>query len=125
MGLFGKKKKILIIDDAEANRNALSQFVPGEMEVFTSEDGLQGLKTLMAQKPDMIFTDLEMPNMDGFKFITAVRKMEQFSKLPIVVVSALDRFPDINRALELGASDYIEKKSMNAEKLRAKINKFI
>jgi CheY-like chemotaxis protein len=109
MGLFGKKKKILIVDDAEANRNAFSQFVPGEMEVFTAEDGLQGLKMLMSQKPDMIFSDLEMPNMDGFKFISAVRKMEQFSKLPIVVVSALDRFPDINRALDLGASDYIEK----------------
>jgi CheY-like chemotaxis protein len=125
MGMFGKKKKILIVDDAELNRNEFAKYVPNEMEVFTAEDGLQALKVLLVQKPDLIFSDLEMPNMDGFKFITAVRKMEQFSKTPLVVISALGRFPDIDKALELGANDYIEKQSMNSEKFRAKINKFI
>jgi PleD family two-component response regulator len=125
VGLFNTKKKILIVDDMETNRSAFARFIPSEMEVYTAEDGLQGLKELMLHKPHFIFTDLEMPNMDGFKFISAVRKLEQFSKTPIVVISALDRFPDIDRALDLGANDYIEKKSIDSDKLRAKINKFI
>lgn len=65
MGLSNGKKKILIVDDAESNRNAFAGYVSGEMEVFTAEDGLQGLKELMKNRPHMIFTDLEMPNMDG------------------------------------------------------------
>ncbi|MFI5305182.1 MAG: response regulator [Nitrospiria bacterium] len=125
MGLFNTKKKILIVDDSESIRNTFSQYVPGEMEVYTAEDGAQGLNKLMTHKPDLIFSDLGMPNMDGFKFIAAIRKMEKFSKIPIVVISASEIFFDVNKALDLGANDYIEKNSINSDKLRAKINKFI
>ena len=60
-----KKKKILIVDDTEFNRDLVVQLLEDEFELVIAEDGAQGLKQTESERPDLILMDLGMPVMDG------------------------------------------------------------
>ena len=103
---------ILIIDDSA---NVRSQIVCTlrEYGLFTgyleADDGLKGFKTLMDQQVDLVLCDLEMPVMDGFKFLSMVQSRPELQDIPIIMLTGRgDRELKI-RGLEQGASDYVTK----------------
>jgi len=108
--------KILVVDDDPDILDAVTMILESQgYEVVTARDGIEGLATLKAEKPDMMILDLLMPKMDGF----AVRKELQDPrwskyKVPILILTSVReeasrRRYELETALELDADDYIEK----------------
>ncbi len=104
-------KHILIVDDSKTIRNLISFILKKEgFKVTTAEDGLDGLEKLYsAEHIDMVISDINMPNMDGYTFIKTIREQDAYKKLPIVVLSTEGSDDDIKLALDHGANDYMVK----------------
>ena len=110
----------LIIDDMKAARyeitDLLLQYIP-DLKILEAEDGLDGYALIQRniQQIDMVFTDINMPQVNGLKLIKILREVESFKILPIIVVSVLNAREDIEKALSLGASGYLTKPVKRAD----------
>lgn len=104
-------KVILVVDDSKTVRNLVAFIMKKEgYKVVTAVDGLDGLEKLYSsEKIDMIISDVNMPNMDGFTFIKTVREQKAYRDLPIVVLSTEGQEKDIEKGLGLGANFYMVK----------------
>jgi two-component system response regulator MprA len=101
-------KKILLVEDVYYNQVLIeSLIISWGFEVDIVKDGVQALKALELEKPDLIILDLMMPVMDGFKFLE--EKKRTGDTTTVLVVSARKDLESIQRALLLGANDYITK----------------
>jgi two-component system, chemotaxis family, chemotaxis protein CheY len=79
------------------------------LEVLEADDGVDALRKLAASKLDIILTDINMPIMDGLKLVSLVRNDGNYKMIPIVVITTEGAQEDRERALALGANDYITK----------------
>ena len=103
--------KALIVEDSPTMRQLLLyalKRVPGIVATEAS-DGVDGLQKCEAETPDIILTDINMPVMDGLKFIEQVREREEFKNIPIVVITTEGADEDRQRAMDLGADAFISK----------------
>lgn len=103
--------KILIIEDSPTMRQLISfalKRLPG-ISIVEASDGVDGLKKLSTDTFDLIMTDINMPIMDGLKLVSLVRNDAAHSNTPIVVITTEGAQEDRERALALGANDYITK----------------
>jgi CheY-like chemotaxis protein len=96
-------------------------------EVITAIDGEAALDYLTEAKrlPDFIFTDLEMPNMNGFDFIAAMRRSPVLEQIPTVVVSSRDGEKHRAEAQRVGANDFMAKGANTAEGMRRMIDQYV
>jgi two-component system chemotaxis response regulator CheY len=99
------------VDDSKTVRNLVAFILKKEgFRVTTAEDGLDGLEKLYSQKEiHLIVSDVNMPRMDGFSFIKAVREQQGYRDLPIVVLSTEGQEKDIQKGMCLGANLYMIK----------------
>ncbi len=79
------------------------------VRIVEAHDGVDGLKKLSSEKFDLILTDINMPVMDGLKLVSLVRNDANYRTTPIVVITTEGAKEDRERALSLGANDYITK----------------
>jgi len=103
--------KVLIIEDSPTMRQLISfalKRLPG-VRIVEATDGVDGLKKLSSEKFDLILTDINMPIMDGLKLVSLVRSDANYRSVPIVVITTEGAQEDRERALALGANDYITK----------------
>jgi len=116
-----KKKRILLVEDSAFFRNMIKNYLEGSgYEVELAENGKKALNKLASEGHfDLIITDLEMPEMDGFELIKVLRSNPDYQNIPIIVVTALIGEDIRRRALELGANGYEIK--LNREKLLEEI----
>jgi DNA-binding response OmpR family regulator len=100
--------KILVVDDEQAIRLALQRKLQREgFTVFVAANGLEGLRTFHAERPDLLVLDIVMPEMDG---LTVVRRVREVSDTPIMVLSAQAVTEvDIIEGLSAGADEYLVK----------------
>lgn len=103
---------ILIIDDSKTVRQEIVQLLT-EVSLFDSyreaTDGIDGLKLLLESKADLILCDVEMPRMDGFKFIAMMQTRDELKDIPVIMLTGRgDREMKI-RGLDQGACDYVTK----------------
>ncbi|HZL12498.1 MAG TPA: response regulator transcription factor [Prolixibacteraceae bacterium] len=118
-------KKILVVDDKPSISNLIVQFLSSQYHIETREDGLEALTWLQqGNMPDMIITDLQMPNMDGIELIKRLKESGYFHDIPIIVLSSKDSSSDRVQCLKLGAEDYIVK-PFNPEELLIRIEKIL
>lgn len=104
--------KIMIIDDSEMIRNFHCYILKSAgFEVITAIDGADALEKIYSssEKLDMVVTDINMPNMDGYTFIERLREDEEYEDLPIIIVSTEDELKDMQRGYQAGANIYIVK----------------
>lgn len=104
-------KRVLIVDDSPTMRRLLAfalKRLPGVV-IAEAANGVDGLKKITGERFDLIFTDINMPVMDGLKLVSLVRKDPTLNNIPIVVISTEGAEEDRNRAFALGANDYITK----------------
>lgn len=117
------RKSILVVDDSKPIRDIESDiFMTEGYLVDTAADGAQALKNVKTKHYDLICTDLKMPIMDGFMLIENIKKNNELSQIPIIVISSNSNEDDKKRAFELGASRYIIKNSFNNHNLLDAVN---
>lgn len=103
-----KKIKILIVDDDVDLRQMYAEiFHSSNFEVIEAEDGVEGLDKATKELPDVIFTGIVMPRMDGFSMMETLKKTVMTSGIPVVISSHMGREEDQQRANSLGAKDFI------------------
>ena len=104
---MSEHKKVLIVDDESQITRVLRQSLTAHRyDVRTAADGVSGLETFHDWHPDLIITDMQMPEMDGIEFCRAIRKV---SSLPIIVLSVRGEEKTKVLALDAGADDYVTK----------------
>jgi two-component system chemotaxis response regulator CheY len=103
--------KVLIVEDSPTMRQLISFALKRlrGIRIIEASDGVDGLKKLSTEKFDLIFTDINMPIMDGLKLVSLVRNDASYKGTPIVVITTEGAQEDRERALALGANDYITK----------------
>ncbi len=111
---------ILIVDDIPANLALLGHILKNiGYKVRPVPNGALALKVAEKEKPDLIFLDIMMPEMDGFEVCRRLKENKELSDVPIIFISALNETNDIVKALEAGGSDYITK-PFKAEEVKAR-----
>jgi two-component system chemotaxis response regulator CheY len=103
-------KTVLTVDDSRTMRDMLKlSLTEAGFRVLQAEDGLHGLEVLKGETPDVIITDINMPRMDGFGFIEAVRLDAERRAIPILVLTTESDAEKKNRARQAGATGWIVK----------------
>lgn len=122
-GQITKKLSVLIVDDVELNREVLSIGLVDNYNVLHASNGREAIDIIESSNNEisMILLDLFMPIMDGYEFLEYKNKKQSFEKIPVIVISSDDSHEHIERALEMGALDYISK-SLNPRIVRKRVN---
>ena len=114
---------VLIIDDSEAVRERIIKTLESFnlfVRYYEAEDGLEGFKKLLASPVDIILCDLEMPRIDGFKFLSMMKSRPELQDTPVIMLTGRDDRELKIKGLEQGASDYVTK-PFDAEELVARV----
>ncbi len=116
-------KKILIVDDNKTVRTLLSINLRKEnFEVLEAENGVEGLEVVNEQMPDLVISDIIMPQMDGFEFCKQVRTTSKTPMVPFMFLTSIDQVATELRGLRTGADDYLIKSNIKKEELVGKVN---
>lgn len=119
------KFNILVVEDNKINQVIVQkQLLSLGAKSDVADDGMQALNYLERQSPDLIFMDLQMPNMDGFTASTLIKKNETLKHIPIVILSASVGKEDKEKAKTLGIEDFINKPFQQADILFV-LNKYL
>jgi len=120
------RKSILVVDDSTPTREIESDILTSEgYLVDTAADGSQALKALKTKQYDLVCTDINMPVMDGFMLVENIKKNNELSGIPVIVISSKADEEDQKKAFTLGASRYIIKNSFNNHNLLEAVNELI
>jgi signal transduction histidine kinase/CheY-like chemotaxis protein/ligand-binding sensor domain-containing protein/AraC-like DNA-binding protein len=104
-----KKMKILVVDDNYDLRNFMKMALRTEFEVDMAEDGRQAWQMIQKAMPDLVVSDVMMPNMDGWELCRLLKSSYQTSHIPIILLTALSEQAEELRGIGLGADDYLKK----------------
>ena len=108
MTTTARKEKILLVDDEDLVRQSIGPMLEYiGYEVVEAANGFEGLEAFKRESPALVLTDLQMPRMDGFAFIAALREVDPIT--PIIVISGTGTLKSAIEAIHLGAWDYVEK----------------
>jgi DNA-binding response OmpR family regulator len=120
--MASQKRTVLIIDDEVDALTLFSRAIGTMFDLVTKHDGSEALKWLQAGNvPDLILTDVMMPNMNGEEFIKILRTSKSHRHTPIIVVSANNDVRTRIKFLQLGANDYLGK-PVHPEELVLRVN---
>ena len=104
-----RKEKILIVDDSELNRAILADMLGEEYDIVEAENGLEGVGILqkMGTELSLVLLDIVMPEMDGFGVLDTMHQNHWIDDIPVIMISAESGSSHIERAYELGVTDFI------------------
>ncbi|MEI6206449.1 MAG: diguanylate cyclase [Desulfuromonadales bacterium] len=114
---------VLIIDDSVTVREQIVRVLEAcnlFSRYYEAEDGLEGFKKLLSSQVDIILCDLEMPRMDGFKFLSMLKSRDELKDLPVLILTGMNDRERKIKGLEQGANDYITK-PFDPEELVARV----
>ena len=106
-----EQKRILIVEDSPTMRQLLVFALRRlkSVEIVEAQDGMDGLRKVSSDHFDLALIDINMPVMDGLKLISLIRGEESLKEIPIVVITTEGAKEDRDRALVLGANEYLTK----------------
>jgi two-component system chemotaxis sensor kinase CheA len=93
--------------------------------VRVAVDGVEALTQLRTEMADLVITDIQMPRLDGFGLVQAMKSDPSLARIPVIVVTSLDRREDQARGLELGAEAYIVKRKFDQGELLEAIRQIL
>jgi CheY-like chemotaxis protein len=103
-------KKILIVDDSNTNVVLLEAILVSRgYEIQTAYNVDEAYSLMKKERPELILLDLLMPKISGYQFLDQLKKDDRTKDIPVIIVSAVTDAPNIQKTLDLGAVDYIEK----------------
>ncbi len=120
------KGTIAIIEDEEILVDVLTKKIQTEgYAVVAAADGEKGLEVIEKQKPDLILLDIVMPKMNGYEVLEALQQKFGKTMPPVIIISNSGQPVEIDKAINLGAKDYIIKAQFTPEEVITKVNKFM
>ena len=118
--------KILILEDDKFLLKAYNIKLKREkFNVILATDGISGFELAEKEKPSLIILDLMLPKMNGFEFLKKIKSDEELKDIPIIVVSNLGQKDDYEKAIELGAKEFLIKTNYSLEKIIKKVNGYL
>ena len=112
------KNKILIVDDKSEFRRLTKTILESKYDVESAENGIDALSILQnGYFPDLIVCDLIMPVLGGKDFLEQLKSSGVFKRIPVIILSSIDKSDEKIKLIKLGASDYLEKPYNPAELL--------
>ena len=119
-------RKILLVDDSAQSRAIYRNKLNLEgFSVIEASNGVEALKHLQEMMPDLVILDLWMEGIDGFKILQLMQLNPNFKDIPVIVLSARSVPADIQRAISLGAREYLPKMSTSPVKLAEKAKEIL
>lgn len=121
------KQTIMIVDDSPTVLKFVSYSLKNSgFKVITAMDGMDALEKLAAlnQAIDMVITDLNMPNMDGYELISTLRRNDKFDGMPIIILSSEEDDSDKRMGEDVGADSYLTK-PFKSSVLLYEVSKFL
>jgi signal transduction histidine kinase len=113
-------KKVLVIDDTEEIRMIITESLNlYGFVTLSAEDGTTGVEVARKDMPDLIICDINMPNMDGYATLTALREEDSTATIPFIFLSGASDKLNMRRGMELGADDYLTKPFTHKELMAA------
>jgi Signal transduction histidine kinase len=104
-----KEMKVLVVEDNDDLLNFMKVALSSDFKVFSAVDGEKAWEFISKQFPDLVVSDIMMPNMDGFELCKLIKSTYETSHIPIVLLTALSEVTDQLHGLGLGADDYLTK----------------
>ena len=105
-----ERPRVLVVDDDEMHRIAARKALEKSgFDVEEATNGKEGLAAVLGRKPDLMLLDLLMPEMDGLQLCAQLRDQQRFMDIPILIVTGLEDVETIERAFEVGATDFVTK----------------
>lgn len=118
------RKKILVVDDTEFNRDLVVQLLEDEYDMVIAENGEQAVKVTESERPDLILMDLGMPVMDGWEATRILKANDALKQIPVIAVTSHAMVGDEIEARKAGCDDYLPK-PIDENLLIQKIKNFI
>ena len=113
------KPRILIADDNQANVELLEAYLAEiDCEIAIAADGQETIEQVAAFQPDVLLLDVMMPKLSGFEVCRQLKEDPQTSQIMILMVTALNEFGDIERAVDVGTDDFLSKPVQKFELLK-------
>lgn len=115
---------VLIVDDSAAIRKILQRVLiqanVGIGKIIEANDGREGLDRMASEKVGLVFSDINMPNMDGLEFLQLIRANPGWKSIPVIMVTTEGGQDKVFQALQMGASGYV-KKPFTPDQIREKL----
>jgi len=118
------KKKILVVDDTEFNRDLVVQLLEEDYDMVIAENGEEALTVTEQERPDLILMDLGMPVMDGWEATRRLKADAELKSIPVIAVTSHAMVGDEIEARKAGCDDYLPK-PIDDELLMKKIKNFL
>ncbi len=118
------RKKILIVDDTDWNRDLLVQLLEDDYDIVQAVNGEEGVKQAEAERPDLVLMDLGMPVMDGWEATRKIKASGDLKHIPVIAVTSHAMVGDEIQARQAGCDDYIPK-PIDENELLIKIRRFL
>ncbi|HEY5921693.1 MAG TPA: ATP-binding protein, partial [Kofleriaceae bacterium] len=112
--------RVLVVDDNVDMRDYLRRLLSAQFEVETAHDGVGALAAVAARRPDVIVSDVMMPNLDGFGLLRELRRDDQAPRIPVILLSARAGEESRIEGIQAGADDYVVK-PFSARELVARV----
>jgi len=116
----------LVVDDHQRQREAMAKLLSSEgFEVITAANGVEALRAAITHAPDIVLTDVEMPEMDGWNLLRLLRARPALRTTPIVFLTALHSDAERLRAYELGVDDFLAKADVSGAELCSRVRRLM
>jgi CheY-like chemotaxis protein len=101
---------VLVVDDNQQNRELLQAYLEDvDCQTVPANDGPEALQILAKDPPDLILLDVMMPKMSGFEVCRRIKNDPKTADIPVIMVTALNEFGDIERGIDSGTDDFLSK----------------
>lgn len=120
------REKILLVEDSKVVQQMYrSKLTLEQFTVVTADNGMEAIKILSQETPDIILLDLMMPVVDGYKVLQVLKTDSRLSNIPVLVFSARGQPEEVEKALSLGATGYIVKATTRPNEVVEQIKKVL
>lgn len=119
-----KVRILLVEDEPEVLELYKLKLTLDGYDVLTAMNGQEGLKRALDERPEMIFLDIKMPEMDGFEVLKRLRSEPRTKEIPVIILSNFDEQEMIEKGLTLGANEYIVKSQFTPDEISNKADEW-
>ncbi|MEA3513116.1 MAG: response regulator [Campylobacterota bacterium] len=102
-------KTILVVDDTKVNIQILMELLGDDYDILACRDGETAIEMAQEDKPDLILLDIMMPKMDGFEVCEKLKEKPDTKEIPIIFLTAMSDEDSIEKAYDIGGSNYVTK----------------